>query len=75
MPTNTQEIHIGRMIRAELKAQGRTVVWFAEAIHRDRSDVHKMFKRESIDLAMLIRISQILNHDFLRDVSLKIMRE
>lgn len=69
MSLNTEEIHIGQMIRAELKAQGRTVVWFAEAIHRDRSDVHKMFKRASIDLDMLIRISRILNHDFLHDIS------
>lgn len=57
------------MIRAELKAQGRTVAWLADAIHRDYSDVFKMFKRDSIDLAMLIRISKLLNHDFLRDVS------
>jgi len=65
----TEEIHIGQMIRAELKAQGRTMRWFSEAIHRDYSVVHKMLKRESIDLAMLVRISKLLNHDFLRDIS------
>ena len=57
------------MIRAELKAQGRSIAWFADAIHRDYSDVFKMFKRNSIDLDMLIRISKLLNHDFLRDIS------
>ena len=57
------------MIRAELRAQGRTVRWFAESIHRDYSDVFKMFKRASIDLALLLRISKVLNHDFLRDIS------
>ena len=69
MSINQEEIHIGRMIRAELRAQGRTVRWFSEAIHRDYSVVHKMLKRDSIDLAMLIRISKLLNHDFLLDVS------
>lgn len=70
MPANNKdEIHIGKMIRAELKAQGRTIRWFSEAIHRDYSVVHKMLKRESIDLAMLVRISKLLNHDFLHDVS------
>ena len=72
MSINQEEIHIGSMIRAELRAQGRTVRWFSEAIHRDYSVVHKMLKRESIDLAMLIRISKLLNHDFLLDIS-KIM--
>ena len=70
MPANNiEDIHIGQMIRAELKAQGRTMKWFSEAIHRDYSVVHKMLKRESIDLAMLVRISKLLNHDFLRDIS------
>ena len=70
MPANNiEDIHIGQMIRTELKAQGRSVRWFSEAIHRDYSDVHKMFKRESIDLAMLIRISRLLHHDFLREIS------
>ena len=63
------EIHIGRMIQAELRAQGRSVTWFASAINRERSDVYKMFKRPSIDLDMLIRISKLLHHDFLRDCS------
>ncbi len=57
------------MIRAELRAQGRTVRWFAESIHRDYSDVFKMFKRATIDLSLLIYISKVLNHDFLRDIS------
>ena len=63
------DIHIGRMIQAELKAQGRTVTWFASAIHRERSDVYKMFKRPSIDTDMLVHISKLLLHDFFRNFS------
>ena len=66
---NMGDIHIGRMIQAELRAQGRSVTWFASAIHRERSDIYKMFKRPSIDLDMLIRISELLHHDFLKDCS------
>ncbi len=66
---NMGYIHIGRMIQAELRAQGRTVTWFANAIHRERSDVYKMFKRPSVDLEMLVRISKLLHHDFLKDCS------
>ncbi|MBR3427862.1 MAG: hypothetical protein IKG95_07980 [Bacteroidales bacterium] len=63
------KIHIGEMIRRELKAQGRTMTWFANAIHSDRSNAYKMLKRDSIDLALLNKICQLLHHDFFRDCS------
>ena len=65
----THKIHIGNMIKAELKRQGRSMSWFAEAIHSDRSNTYKMLKRESIDLALLMYISELLHYDFLRDCS------
>lgn len=64
-----QKIHIGNMIRAQLKAQGRTMTWFADAIHSDRSNTYKMLKRDSIDLALLMSISELLHYDFLHDCS------
>lgn len=63
------KIHIGNMIRAQLKAQGRTMAWFADAIHSDRSNTYKMLKRESIDVGLLMKISELLHYDFLRDCS------
>ena len=65
----THKIHIGNMIKAELTRQGRTMTWFAEAIHSDRSNTYKMLKRESIDLALLMNISELLHYDFLRECS------
>ena len=63
------KVHIGNMIRNKLKEQGRTMTWFADAIHSDRSNTYKMLKRESIDLALLMTISELLHYDFLRDCS------
>ncbi len=63
------KVHIGNMIRAKLKEQGRTMTWFADAIHSDRSNTYKMLKRDSIDLALLINISELLHYDFLKDCS------
>ncbi len=63
------KVHIGDMIRAKLKEQGRTMTWFAEAIHSDRSNTYKMLKRESIDLALLMNISELLHYDFLKECS------
>lgn len=65
-------IHIGQMIQKELKAQGRTVTWFAHVIHSDRSNVYKMFKRNTIDLYLLIKISEVLHYNFLKDCSDKL---
>lgn len=63
------KVHIGNMIRRKLKEQGRSVTWFASAIHSDRSNTYKMLKRESIDLVLLMHISELLHYDFLYECS------
>lgn len=65
----THKVHIGNMIKAELTRQGRSMTWFAEAIHSDRSNTYKMLKRASIDLSLLMSISELLHYDFLLDCS------
>jgi hypothetical protein len=70
-----ESIHIGNMIKAELKAQGRTVTWFAKAIHTDRTNVYKILSKDTIDLKLLIRISKLLHHNFLLECSSTILFE
>lgn len=62
-----KNVHIGELIQAELQRQGRTVLWFAKEICCEKSNVYKMFKRKSIDLAQLMKVSEVLNHNFLKD--------
>ena len=57
-------VHIGRLIEQELRRQGRTVTWFAAMLHCDRTNVYKIFKKQSIDTALLEKISTILQHNF-----------
>lgn len=57
-------IHIGRLIRAELTRQERTVAWFALKINCDRTNVYKIFQRTNLDTELLFRISLVLNYDF-----------
>jgi hypothetical protein len=57
-------IHIGQEIKAELHRQERTVAWFARHLYCDRRNVYNIFKKESIDIQLLLRISNILNTDF-----------
>lgn len=57
-------VHIGSLIEQELRRQGRTVTWFANMLHCDRTNVYKIFKKESIDIALLEKICSILQHNF-----------
>lgn len=55
---------IGSLTEKKLREQGRTVTWFATALHCDRTNVYKIFQKSSIDSSMLYRISCILGYDF-----------
>lgn len=57
-------IHIGKLIEQELRKQERSVTWFANKLYCERTNVYSIFKRESIDTALLLRISNILRHNF-----------
>lgn len=67
-----KEIHIGNMIRDRLKAEGRSMTWFAKLIHCDRSNAYKMLKKPSMDVALLMFISEQLRYNFLKDCSDKL---
>ncbi|MDE6334489.1 MAG: XRE family transcriptional regulator [Muribaculaceae bacterium] len=55
---------IGQLIKDELTAQERTVAWFARKLCLDRSNVYRLFQKNSIDTSLLMRISLVLNKDF-----------
>lgn len=62
-------MHIGQQIEKIFREQGRKVSWFADKLCCDRRNIYKIFERESIDTALLARISILLGHDFLQDLS------
>lgn len=55
---------IGLLIKEELAAQERTVSWFARKLHIDRSNVYRLFQKNSVDTDLLARISLVLGRDF-----------
>ena len=69
--TRTEEcgikVHIGSLIGNELKRQRRPVVWLAQELCCDRTNVYKILRKGSIDTELLCRISVALNHDFFAD--------
>jgi hypothetical protein len=63
------EIHIGQLIKDEFDLQGRRATWLAAELNCNRSNVYSIFQRENIDVEMLIRISRVMGHNFLRDIT------
>ncbi len=59
-------IHIGSIIKEKFDELGLPVSWFAKELCCDRTNVYSIFKRESIDTSLLVKISLILNHDFFK---------
>ena len=60
----TMQIHIGNLIREELRRQGHTNAWLAERISVNVRTVNKIFTKPSIDTQRLYQISKELNKDF-----------
>lgn len=60
---------IGQIIKEHVKALGLSDVQFGEMIHCQRANVGKIYKRASIDSALLGTISRALNHNFFIDIA------
>lgn len=63
--------HIGRLIKAELDRQPKahTVQWFADRMCFSRPNAYSLFRRETLDVAIVHRACLVLNHDFFADIS------
>lgn len=59
-------INIGKLIREELARQNRSAGWLAAEINCNRSTVYRLLERNSIDTAVLARISKVLQVDFFK---------
>lgn len=64
-----KQVDIGKLIKAELERQERSVTWLARHLACDRTNIYKIFSKRSIDTALLMRISEVLQHDFFADIS------
>ena len=56
-------IHIGLIIKEELRKQNKTNQWFAEQLYVNIRTVNKIFLKEIIDTEQLFQISFILKTD------------
>ncbi|MDR1221763.1 MAG: helix-turn-helix domain-containing protein [Tannerella sp.] len=59
-----KKIHIDKLIQAKMKAEGRSVTWLAKQLNCDRSNIYKIYRKTTIDTALLSHICELLNFDF-----------
>ena len=64
METQKSNIHIGHLIREQLKADERSVSWLAREIHCTRNNVYKIFNKPSLDGDLILKISVAMNFNF-----------
>lgn len=62
----TTKIHIGFLIREELRKQGKSNKWLAEQLNVNPRTVNKIFLKQDIDTNQLYLISKILDIDFFK---------
>jgi len=58
------EVHIGALIRKQLKEDGRAASWLAKKINCERTNIYKIFNKPSIDTSVLQKISSALGTNF-----------
>ena len=62
-------MHIGQHIKEVMKQEGVTATQLAMDICCTRTHIHKIFRKDNIDIGLLQLISRALDHDFFRDLS------
>jgi transcriptional regulator with XRE-family HTH domain len=63
-PPLNMNVHIGNKIKSIVNKNGMSVSEFGRRINKSRENVYSIFRRKSIDTALLSTISKVLDHDF-----------
>jgi hypothetical protein len=59
-----EKIHIGTLIQNKMKEERRSASWLAKQINCECRNVYRIFEKQSIDSALLLQISLVLQTDF-----------
>lgn len=57
-------IHVGQLIKAQLKADQRSASWLAREIGCTRNHVYKIFNKPSLEGDLLLKISIAMSFNF-----------
>ena len=73
METEESHIHIGHLIREQLRKDQRSASWLAREIHCTRNHVYKIFNKSSLDSDLILKISKTMHFNFFRYYSAEVM--
>ncbi len=62
--------HLGLIIKEVYQKSPLTVGQFAKAVGCNRTNIYSIFERESLDTALLVRISRVLQHNFFQYIEI-----
>lgn len=62
-------MHIGRRIEEIARQKNVTIVFLSKQLCCSRTNVYKIFDKSSLDTALLMRISLVLDYDFFAEFS------
>jgi hypothetical protein len=57
-------VEIGKIIENILRQKRMPIIEFAQKINTNRNNVCNIFRRKTIDTGLLLKIGEILDHDF-----------
>lgn len=57
------------MIKERMEQRGTSVSWFARQLCCERTNVYSIYRRSSVDTALLVKISRVLEYDFFAEIS------
>ena len=64
METHESNLHIGHLIKAQLKVDQRSASWLAREIGCTRNHVYKIFNKPSLEGNLILKISIVMNFNF-----------
>lgn len=62
---NVDEVHIGELVKAVFKKSGMTVKELATQLNCERTNIYTIFRRRTIDVELLAKLSKALHYNFL----------
>lgn len=62
-------MHVGQKIKEVLAQRHKPVTWLAREIDCERTNVYNIFSRKDISTGLLLKIGNILDYDFFKDLS------
>jgi hypothetical protein len=57
-------VEIGKIIEKILRQKKMPIIEFAKKINTNRNNVYSIYHRKTIDTGLLLKISEVLEHDF-----------